>query len=43
VNVTIGRVEVRAVSPPAAAARARSENRAPMSLDDYLKRRRGDR
>jgi len=44
VNVTIGRLEVRAL-PAAAAAKPRSERRAaqPMSLDDYFKQRRGER
>lgn len=41
VQVTIGRVEVRASAPPVAAARRRSPPAASMSLDDYLKQRAG--
>jgi hypothetical protein len=43
VNVTIGRVEVRAVSPAAARPRNDRPGAGPMSLDDYLKQRRGGR
>ena len=43
VNVTIGRVEVRAVSPAAARPRNDRTGAGPMSLDDYLKQRRGGR
>jgi hypothetical protein len=40
VHVTIGRVEVRAVTPPAAPPRERAASRPGlMSLDDYLRRR----
>jgi hypothetical protein len=39
VNITIGRVEVRAVSAPAAKPRAESRGRQPLGLDEYLKRR----
>lgn len=44
VNVTIGRLEVRAL-PTGAPAKPRSERRGaqPMSLDDYFKQRRGER
>jgi hypothetical protein len=44
VNVTIGRLEVRAM-PAAATAKPRSERRGaqPMTLDDYFKQRRGER
>ena len=44
VNVTIGRVEVRAL-PAATTVKPRNERRGPqpMTLDDYLKQRRGDR
>jgi hypothetical protein len=44
VNVTIGRLEVRALTA-AATAKPRSERRSaqPMSLDDYFKQRRGER
>ncbi len=42
INVTIGRVEVRATQTPAPAER-RAETAAPrMSLDDYLRRRNGE-
>lgn len=42
INVTIGRVEVRATQAPATAQR-RAETAAPrMSLDDYLRRRNGE-
>jgi hypothetical protein len=43
VNVTIGRVEIRAVPAPRASARQRSQGPKPMSLDEYLKRRGGGR
>lgn len=39
VNITIGRVEVRAVSAPAAKPRAEPRGRQPLGLDEYLKRR----
>jgi hypothetical protein len=39
VHITIGRIEVTAVHPPAASPRKPREARAPMSLDDYLTRR----
>jgi hypothetical protein len=44
VNVTIGRLEVRAM-PAAATAKPRSERHGaqPMTLDDYFKQRRGER
>jgi hypothetical protein len=44
INVTIGRIEVRATPPPPGAA-ARSNNQKPpvMSLDDYLRQRSGGR
>ncbi len=41
VNVTIGRVEIRAVPAPRASARQRSQGPKPLSLDDYLKQRGG--
>jgi hypothetical protein len=37
ISVTIGRVDVRAVYPPAQAPRPRNVHPAPMSLDEYLK------
>lgn len=40
INVTIGRVEVRAAQAPAA-PRQQSRSAPPMSLDDYLRRRAG--
>ncbi len=45
VNVTIGRIEVRAVTDQPAAARRRTESRVPkpLSLEDYLKQRGGGR
>jgi hypothetical protein len=45
VNVTIGRIEVRAVQVPGAAMKLHPEKRGPqpMSLDEYLKRRGGGR
>jgi hypothetical protein len=39
VNITIGRVEVRAVSAPAPKQRAEPRGSQPLGLDDYLKRR----
>jgi hypothetical protein len=39
INVTIGRVDVRAVFPQPQAPPARRAHPAPMSLDDYLKQR----
>jgi hypothetical protein len=39
VNITIGRVEVRAVSAPAAKPRAEARGLKPLGLDEYLKRR----
>jgi hypothetical protein len=39
VNITIGRVEVRAVSAPAAKPRVEPRGRQPLGLDEYLKRR----
>jgi hypothetical protein len=44
INVTIGRVEVRALAGPAV-PKPRDEKRGvrPLSLDDYLKQRRGER
>ena len=44
INVTIGRIEVRAVHQPAPARPPVAEPRAPLlSLDDYLKQREGER
>jgi len=43
VNVTIGRVDVRAVFPQPQEQRARRAQPAPMSLDEYLKQRSGGR
>jgi hypothetical protein len=43
VNVIIGRVEVRAPPAPAQPKPARADAAAPTSLDDYLRRRNGDR
>jgi hypothetical protein len=43
VNITIGRVDVRAPAPAAPAARAQPPRTAPQSLADYLKRRGGGR
>jgi hypothetical protein len=45
VNVTIGRIEVRAVQAPGTGTNARPEKRdpPPMNLDEYLKRRGGER
>jgi len=39
VNVTIGRIEVRALPSPPVPARRRSERPKPLGLDDYLKQR----
>ena len=39
INVTIGRVEVRAVQPPAGKPRSEPSRPKPLSLDDYLKQR----
>jgi hypothetical protein len=39
VNITIGRVEVRAVSAPGAKPRAEARGPQPLGLDEYLKRR----
>jgi hypothetical protein len=39
VNITIGRVEVRAVTAPAAKPRAEARGPQPLGLDEYLKRR----
>jgi hypothetical protein len=41
INVTIGRVEVRATPAPAAATRSGNQKPPMMSLDDYLRRRSG--
>jgi len=41
IHVTIGRLEVRAVSPPASPAHRQRPQPAVMSLDDYLKERAG--
>jgi hypothetical protein len=43
INVTIGRVDVRAVYPQPQPQASRRSVPAPMSLDDYLKQRRGGR
>jgi hypothetical protein len=43
VNVTIGRIEVRAVPAQSGSTRQRSEGPKPMSLDDYLRQREGGR
>lgn len=43
VNVTIGRVEVRAMPAPAAQPPRAARGPQPLSLDDYLKQRRGER
>jgi hypothetical protein len=39
VEITIGRVDVRAVTPPAAKARASRTSNPELSLEDYLQRR----
>ncbi len=42
INVTIGRIEIRATAPASRpAARRETESAAPMSLEDYLRRRGG--
>jgi hypothetical protein len=41
INVTIGRIEVRAMPPPVAAARSNNQKPPVMSLDDYLRQRSG--
>src|SRR5262249_17103988 len=41
INVTIGRIEVRATPPPSAAARSSNQKPPVMSLDDYLRQRSG--
>lgn len=43
INVTIGRVEVRAVPASSGGPRAEPSKPKPLSLDDYLKQRRGNR
>lgn len=43
INVTIGRVEVRAVQGPAGKARVEPAKQKPMNLDEYLKQQRGRR
>jgi hypothetical protein len=43
VRVTIGRIEVRAVTPPAPQPRPRPERPGPLSLNDYLEQRREGR
>jgi hypothetical protein len=44
IHITIGRVEVRAVAPAAAAVAApRAAGRPRLSLEDYLKERSGGR
>jgi hypothetical protein len=43
VNVTIGRVEVRAIYPLPQAQPARRAHSSPMSLDEYFKKRNGER
>jgi hypothetical protein len=44
IHVTIGRIEVRATAPQAAAAPARRASApAVMTLDEYLRRRDGER
>ena len=43
INVTIGRVEVRAVQAPAGRPRIEASKPKPLSLDDYLKQRGGNR
>jgi hypothetical protein len=42
VHVHIGRIEITAVQQPAPAKRASRKGQAPLSLDDYLARRKGD-
>lgn len=41
INVTIGRIEVRATPPPAATSRSNNQKPPVMSLDDYLRQRSG--
>jgi hypothetical protein len=41
INVTIGRVEVRATPPPTATSRSNNQKPPVMSLDDYLRQRSG--
>lgn len=41
INVTIGRIEVRATPPPSAAPRTSNQKPPVMSLDDYLRQRSG--
>ncbi|WP_199746994.1 hypothetical protein, partial [Corallococcus sp. AB049A] len=41
VQVTIGRIEVRAVTPPAPARPAPARTSPSLSLDEYLRRRNG--
>jgi erythromycin esterase-like protein len=41
INVTIGRIEVRATAPPPAQARSANQKPPVMSLDEYLQRRAG--
>jgi hypothetical protein len=41
INVTIGRIEVRATPPPAATSRSNNQKPPGMSLDDYLRQRSG--
>jgi hypothetical protein len=43
IHVTIGRVEVRAVTPPVAAPKPAPKSAPKLSLEDYLKRRNGER
>ena len=43
IKITIGRIDVRAVTSTVAVPRSSSERRPQLSLDDYLKRRSGDR
>ncbi len=43
INVTIGRIEVRATPPPAATSRSNNQRPPVMSLDDYLRQRGGGR
>jgi hypothetical protein len=42
VTVTIGRIEVRAIAPPAEPPRPRASTSTVMALEDYLRRRSGD-
>src|SRR5262249_2057586 len=43
INVTIGRIEVRATPPQSAAPRSSNQKPPVMSLDDYLRQRGGGR